>query len=71
MLIAVEALLNNFQKLHGKVLFLQSKWNGIWEVGGPSDLKLQILLKESMAELQGYPYLWEKTYESLSVKRKK
>jgi hypothetical protein len=71
MLIAVEALLNNFQKLHGKVLFLQSKWKGIWEVGGPSDLKLQILLKESMAELQGYPYLWEKTYESLSVKRKK
>ncbi len=69
MLIAVEALLNNFQKLHGKVLFLQSKWKDFWEVGGPSDVKLQALVKESMAEMEGYPYLWEKTYESFSVKR--
>ena len=71
MLIAVEALLNNFQKLHGKVLFLQSKWKDSWRVGGPSDLKIQTLVKESMAELEGYPSLWEKTYESMSVKQKK
>lgn len=71
MLIALEVLLNNFQKLYGKVLFLQSKWKDSWQVGGPSDLKLQALVKESMAELEGYPSLWEKTYESMSVKKKK